>query len=160
MLPDKNTYTVTEITEILRHVVESEPTFQDCWIEGEISGLARPRSGHIYFKLKDDKSQIRLRNLSSSRHATDISPERRGRRFAARTPRYLPDAQRIPDHRRSDGALPVSARCNSRLNGSKSNLPTKDSSIPTTKNPYRRSLERLALSPPLPGLRYKTSSEC
>ena len=58
MLLDKNTYTVTEITEILRYVVESEPTFQDCWIEGEISGLARPRSGHVYFKLKDDKSQI------------------------------------------------------------------------------------------------------
>ena len=32
--------------------------FKDCWIEGEISGLARPRSGHIYFKLKDDNSQI------------------------------------------------------------------------------------------------------
>jgi exodeoxyribonuclease VII large subunit len=58
MLSAKKTYTVSEITEILRHVVESEPTFQDCWIEGEISNLARPRSGHIYFKLKDDKSQI------------------------------------------------------------------------------------------------------
>lgn len=58
MFPDKKTYTVSEITAILRNVVESDPRFQDCWIEGEISGIARPRSGHIYFKLKDDKCQI------------------------------------------------------------------------------------------------------
>ena len=59
MFPDKKTYTVSEITAILRSVVEAEPRFQDCWIEGEISGLARPGSGHIYFRLKDDKSQIK-----------------------------------------------------------------------------------------------------
>ena len=58
MFPDKKTYTVSEITAILRNVVESDPRFQDCWIEGEISGIARPRSGHIYFKLKDEKCQI------------------------------------------------------------------------------------------------------
>lgn len=58
MFPDKKTYTVSEITAILRNVVESDPRFQDCWIEGEISGIARPRSGHIYFKLKDDRCQI------------------------------------------------------------------------------------------------------
>jgi len=29
------------------------------WIEGEISNLARPASGHMYFSLKDESSQIR-----------------------------------------------------------------------------------------------------
>lgn len=29
------------------------------WVEGEISNIARPASGHIYFTLKDDSSQIR-----------------------------------------------------------------------------------------------------
>ena len=49
MIPDKRTFSVSEITAILRNVVESEPRFQDCWIEGEISGLARPRSGaHLF----------------------------------------------------------------------------------------------------------------
>lgn len=28
------------------------------WIEGELSGLRRPSSGHLYFTLKDDKSQL------------------------------------------------------------------------------------------------------
>ena len=59
MFPNRKTYSVSEITAILRNVVEAEPRFQDCWIEGEISGLARPGSGHIYFRLKDDKSQIK-----------------------------------------------------------------------------------------------------
>ncbi len=59
MFADKKTYSVTEITAILRNVIESEPRFQNCWIEGEISGFARPRSGHIYFTLKDEQSQIK-----------------------------------------------------------------------------------------------------
>ncbi len=29
------------------------------WIEGEISNIARPASGHLYFSLKDDTAQIR-----------------------------------------------------------------------------------------------------
>ena len=30
------------------------------WIEGEISNLARPASGHLYFSLKDDAAQVRV----------------------------------------------------------------------------------------------------
>jgi exodeoxyribonuclease VII large subunit len=29
------------------------------WVEGEISNLAQPSSGHLYFSLKDDKAQVR-----------------------------------------------------------------------------------------------------
>ena len=29
------------------------------WVEGEISNIAKPASGHIYFTLKDDTAQIR-----------------------------------------------------------------------------------------------------
>ncbi|MEM9404316.1 MAG: exodeoxyribonuclease VII large subunit, partial [Pseudomonadota bacterium] len=29
------------------------------WVDGEISNLARPASGHIYFTLKDESAQIR-----------------------------------------------------------------------------------------------------
>jgi len=36
-----------------------ERGFGDCWVEGEISGLARPASGHIYFTLKDAKAQLK-----------------------------------------------------------------------------------------------------
>ncbi len=45
-----------------------ERGFGDCWVEGEISGLARPASGHIYFTLKDAKAQLKcafFRNRAS-----------------------------------------------------------------------------------------------
>ena len=29
------------------------------WVEGEVSNLARPSSGHVYFSLKDDSAQVR-----------------------------------------------------------------------------------------------------
>ncbi len=50
-------YTVTELTANIRTSLER--TFSDIWVEGEVSNVATPNSGHVYFTLKDDKSQIR-----------------------------------------------------------------------------------------------------
>ena len=36
-----------------------EDVFSSVWVEGEISNLARPASGHIYFTLKDNGAQVR-----------------------------------------------------------------------------------------------------
>jgi exodeoxyribonuclease VII large subunit len=36
-----------------------EHTFSNIWVQGEISNLRAPISGHLYFTLKDDHSQIR-----------------------------------------------------------------------------------------------------
>jgi len=36
-----------------------EQAYQTVWIEGEVSNLATPASGHVYFSLKDAKAQIR-----------------------------------------------------------------------------------------------------
>ena len=49
--------TVTELTCYLKGIVENAVT--GVWVEGEISNLSKPRSGHVYFTLKDDQSQIR-----------------------------------------------------------------------------------------------------
>ena len=68
MMSTRNIYSIREITEIFRTILASEPTLQDLWVEGEISNLARPSSGHIYFTLKDEESQIRcaiFRSLAS-----------------------------------------------------------------------------------------------
>ncbi len=48
--------TVSEITSMIRGVLES--AFVSLWIEGEIADLARARSGHIYFTLKDEGAQL------------------------------------------------------------------------------------------------------
>ena len=36
-----------------------EGSFPSIWVEGELSSLARPASGHVYFSLKDDRAQVR-----------------------------------------------------------------------------------------------------
>jgi exodeoxyribonuclease VII large subunit len=49
--------TISDLTMYLKGVLED--TFPSVWVEGEISNLARPRSGHLYMTLKDSGAQIR-----------------------------------------------------------------------------------------------------
>jgi exodeoxyribonuclease VII large subunit len=49
--------TVSELTALIRETLETG--FSEVGLRAEVSNLARPRSGHIYFCLKDDKAQIR-----------------------------------------------------------------------------------------------------
>ena len=56
---NKSTLTVTEITRAIRLFLENEETFQNQWIQGEISNLSQPSSGHIYFTLKDEDAALR-----------------------------------------------------------------------------------------------------
>ena len=45
------------------------------WVEGEISNLVRPSSGHLYFSLKDSKSQIRCAMFRNRNMKLGIQPE-------------------------------------------------------------------------------------
>ncbi|MEN4042185.1 MAG: exodeoxyribonuclease VII large subunit [Anaerolineaceae bacterium] len=51
--------TVTELTRYLRQVLEADTLLQDIWVLGEVSNLARPSSGHIYFTLKDQNAALK-----------------------------------------------------------------------------------------------------
>lgn len=50
-------YTVAELNREARRVIET--SFGTVWVEGEISNLARPSSGHMYWSLKDADAQVR-----------------------------------------------------------------------------------------------------
>ncbi len=50
-------YSVSEVTLLLKDLVET--TFPSVWVAGEISDFARPRSGHCYLTLKDERCQMR-----------------------------------------------------------------------------------------------------
>ena len=50
-------YSVSEINQQLKHTIASN--FALVWVEGEISNLARPASGHLYFSIKDKNAQLR-----------------------------------------------------------------------------------------------------
>jgi len=56
--------TITQLTEQIKSHLEG--TFPDVWVEGEISNLNIPQSGHAYFTLKDAQSQIRAVIFRSS----------------------------------------------------------------------------------------------
>ena len=49
--------TVSELTGMVRAFLETD--FPEVWLEGEISNLRAPGSGHLYCTLKDQTSQIR-----------------------------------------------------------------------------------------------------
>ncbi len=53
------TYTVWQLTSYIRDLFDLDPTLQDVWVEGEVSNFTRASSGHLYFTLKDDKSELR-----------------------------------------------------------------------------------------------------
>lgn len=48
--------TVSELTAQIQELLGD--TFADVWVSGEVSNLARPQSGHLYFSLKDASAQL------------------------------------------------------------------------------------------------------
>ena len=49
-------FSVSEISGAIKRVIEGE--FGHIRIRGEVGRVSRPRSGHIYLDLKDDKSVL------------------------------------------------------------------------------------------------------
>ena len=54
---DREVLTVSQLNGRARMLLED--VFAQIWVEGEISNLSRPASGHIYFTLKDAQAQVR-----------------------------------------------------------------------------------------------------
>lgn len=54
---DREILSVSQLNNRARLLLED--VFAQVWVEGEISNLAKPASGHIYFSLKDSKAQVR-----------------------------------------------------------------------------------------------------
>ena len=56
---DASTRLVLTVTELTRHIKSLlEDSIGFVWVVGEVSNLRRPTSGHLYFTLKDEESQI------------------------------------------------------------------------------------------------------
>ena len=53
----RTVHSVTDLAETLRELIEG--SLPRVWVQGEISNLARPASGHWYFTLKDAGAQLR-----------------------------------------------------------------------------------------------------
>ncbi|GAB4581973.1 MAG: exodeoxyribonuclease VII large subunit [Anaerolineales bacterium] len=53
------TWSVTDLTRYLRDLLESDHNLTDLWISGEVSNVSNPRSGHLYFTLKDANASLK-----------------------------------------------------------------------------------------------------
>ena len=54
---EREVLTVSQLNARARRLLEE--VFPQVWVEGELSNLARPSSGHMYFTLKDSGAQVR-----------------------------------------------------------------------------------------------------
>lgn len=53
----REVYSVSHLTGLIKEALET--AFSQVWVSGEITDVARPQSGHVYFTLKDEHAQIR-----------------------------------------------------------------------------------------------------
>ena len=70
---ERDIYTITRLNREARAVLEG--SFPAIWVQGEISNLARPASGHLYFSLKDQSSQVRCAMFKSQNRSLRFAPE-------------------------------------------------------------------------------------
>ena len=71
----RHVFTVSELNAAARGVLEQE--FGTIWVQGEVSGLTRAPSGHLYFTLKDEDSElsaVRFRSRTSLLAPVNIEP--------------------------------------------------------------------------------------
>ena len=54
---ERQILTPSTLNSLARELIEA--TFPLIWVEGELSNVARPASGHVYFSLKDAGAQVR-----------------------------------------------------------------------------------------------------
>lgn len=57
--PKSDILTVKELTRYIKNILESNITLNNLFVKGEISNLRKQSSGHIYFSLKDEETQIK-----------------------------------------------------------------------------------------------------
>ncbi len=69
---ERTVYTVSELNRLARRVLEED--LPAVCVEGEVSNLARPASGHIYFSLKDERAQIRCAMFRSAARGATHAP--------------------------------------------------------------------------------------
>lgn len=54
MVKNQKVLTVTQLTEYLKNIIETDPRLSNLWLKGEVSNVSKPSSGHLYLTLKDE----------------------------------------------------------------------------------------------------------
>jgi exodeoxyribonuclease VII large subunit len=72
-LPSADVLSVSSLNKLARSLLETN--FPNVVVEGEISNLARPSSGHCYLTLKDKSAQVRCAMFSNRNRFLRFQPE-------------------------------------------------------------------------------------
>ena len=70
--PGRDIFSVSRLNMEVRSALEN--SFPLLWVTGEISNLATPRSGHLYFSLKDASAQVRCAMFRNRRNLLRFQP--------------------------------------------------------------------------------------
>lgn len=69
----RDVFTVSRLNREVRDILEGN--FPLIWLEGELSNVARPASGHIYFSLKDKSAQVSCAMFRGRNQLVKFKPE-------------------------------------------------------------------------------------
>ena len=97
--PERDIYSVSRLNSEVRKLLEQG--FARIWLEGDLSNIARPSSGHLYFSMKDAGAQIRGAMFRNRNQGLRFRPEEGLQVLVrARVSLYEPrgDYQLIVDH--------------------------------------------------------------
>jgi exodeoxyribonuclease VII large subunit len=73
IVQEKEVLTVHQLNQTARQLLEG--SFQLIWIKGELSNVALPPSGHIYFTLKDARAQVRCALFKGNGRRVNFTPK-------------------------------------------------------------------------------------
>lgn len=103
--PQRDIFSVSRLNREVSELLEL--TLGWVWVEGELSNLARPASGHLYFSLKDARAQVRCALFKQKAKLVRMPMENGQQvRLRARVALYQPrgDFQLIVEHVEDIGA--------------------------------------------------------
>jgi exodeoxyribonuclease VII large subunit len=72
-LADRDVLSVGQLNKRARQLLETN--FKTVWVEGEISNLSKPSSGHVYFTLKDTNASVRCAMFKNRNQTLRFTPE-------------------------------------------------------------------------------------
>jgi exodeoxyribonuclease VII large subunit len=72
---ESHIYTVQEVTRYIRLRLDEDTVLSDIYVKGELSNLSQPTSGHLYFTLKDESSELRCVMFREKNQGLKFTPE-------------------------------------------------------------------------------------
>ncbi|MDD2432087.1 MAG: exodeoxyribonuclease VII large subunit [Clostridia bacterium] len=71
---NKKIYSISELSSFIKRIMDNHPVLSSLWVKGEITNFKHHSSGHLYFSLKDEKSNVRAVMFRSRAQKLNFKP--------------------------------------------------------------------------------------